>query len=102
MAMDACRGTGAVTGARGGHPGAEALRTFGNRSFRSRKAMVGSRRRHPRSDRFLHLLRATNAAIGAPKTHATGPWRRKLSPLLAAWCRLRNRSVEFSDRDSLR
>src|SRR6266550_3391397 len=47
-------------------------------------------------------IREANAATRAPKTHATGPGRRKLSSLLAAWRRLRNRAVEFSDRDSLR
>ena len=57
--------------------------------------------RHPRSDRLLQILRAANAATRTPKTHATGPRRRKLSSLLAAWRRLRNRAVEFSDRDSL-
>src|SRR5213079_3226739 len=102
MEMDVVRGAGAVAGTRGRYPGTQALRTLGSRSFRSRKAMVRSRRRYPRSDRLLHLLRPANAATRTPKTHATGAGRRKLSSLLATWRRLRNRAVEFSDRDSLR
>ena len=37
------------------------LRTFRARSFRSRQTLGRSRRRHPRGDRFLPVLRATNA-----------------------------------------
>src|SRR5205814_7159010 len=102
MEMDVVRGAGAVAGTRGRYPGTQALRTLGSRSFRSRKAMVRSRRRYPRSDRLLHLLRPANAATRTPQAYATGAGRRKLLSLLAAWRRLRNCAVELSDRDSLR
>src|SRR5438874_11815829 len=102
MEMDVVRRAGAVAGTRGRYPGTQTLRTLGSRSFRSRKAMVRSGRRYPRSDRFLHILRAANAATRTPQTHATGPGRTKLSSLLAVWRRLRNRAVELSERDFLR
>src|SRR6187401_3578588 len=102
MEMDAGRGAGAVAGTGGRYSGAQALRAVGTGSFRSRQAMVGSRRRHPGSDRFLHLLRTANAATWAPKVDAAGAGGRELSSLLAAGRGVGNCALEFSNRNSLR
>src|SRR6187399_1791216 len=99
MEMDAGRGAGAIAGTRGRYPGAQALRAVGTGSFRSWQAVVRSRRRYSRSDRFLHLLCTANAATRTPETHAAGAGRRELSSLLAAGRGIGNCALEFSDRD---
>src|SRR4030095_15072859 len=100
--MDAVRGAGALARARSRYYGTASLRVVGDRSFRSCETVGRSRRRHSRGDRFLYLLRATNAATRASQAHTAGSRRGKLSPLLATWRRVRDRAVEFSDRHSLR